>query len=79
MPDALENGFQLFKEYCKSRGKSTSITHFNLQTLKISSLFGIAFGRSSRSIYQGLRVDEVDHCKGCNSSHLAVAKGTIVA
>ena len=37
---ALEHGYELFREYCSSRGKTTSITHFNKQTLKIDSLFG---------------------------------------
>ncbi|CAE7260040.1 Khdc3 [Symbiodinium sp. CCMP2592] len=37
---ALDFGYELFRQYCSDHGKTTSITHFNKQTLKIDSLFG---------------------------------------
>ena len=38
---SLEHAFLLFKEFCKQRGKTTSITEFSLKTLKAESFPGL--------------------------------------
>ena len=43
LQSALDHGFALFKEYCQRRRKSTSITHFDLQTLRVTSHFGAQY------------------------------------
>ena len=37
IPSCLDRAFELFRDYCRSHGKTTSITEFSLKMLKIDS------------------------------------------
>lgn len=42
---ALDYGYALFKEYCNLHHKTTSLTHFSKQVLKVKQLFGTYRGK----------------------------------
>ena len=37
---SFDHGYELFQAYCHRHGKSTSISNFSFQTLKVESLLG---------------------------------------
>ena len=40
LQQSLDHSFKLFRDYCRSSGKTTSITEFSLKAMKVTSLLG---------------------------------------
>ena len=83
LQQSLDHSFTLFRAFCQSTGKTTSISEFSLKVLKIQSFLGPAnflvcvLTHISIHIYEGLVGIVRVYAQGCDSSQVGVARAMI--